>query len=134
MRSRSAGGIPGAVILNPQERIHVVAASRQLDRRATRGVGGGVVKQVAEDAADRQRVDPHQQRPSNLDGNRMVRVSQPRGLACLLGERSGVDQRPPCQAALPALNVASGQELVEEPPELLALPMGDVQQLLLLEH
>jgi hypothetical protein len=64
----------------------------------------------------------------------MVGVGQPGGPTCLLSERGDVDQRPACQAALPAVKACRGQELVEEPSELLALPAGDPQQLLLLAH
>jgi hypothetical protein len=62
----------------------------------------------------------------------MSGVGQPRGQASLLDQCGGVDQRPPSQVGVPALQARRGQQLVEEPPELLALPVGDAQQLLLL--
>ena len=73
-------------------RVHAVPTRGQHDRCSPRGVGGAVVEQVAEDAADGQRVDADQQRPSNLDGDRMVGMGQPGRSACLLGERGRVDQ------------------------------------------
>jgi hypothetical protein len=68
------------VVLDGQHRMHPVPPGRQRNRRRRRGMGGGIVEQVAEDAADRQRVDPLRQRPSSLDGDRMVGVRQHRGL------------------------------------------------------
>ena len=93
---------PRAVVVDGHHRMHPHPPSRQPDRRPRRRVGGGVVEQVAEDAADGQRVDADQQRPSNLDGDRMVRMGEPRRPARLLGECGRVDQRPPRQPGVPA--------------------------------
>jgi hypothetical protein len=123
----------GALILDGHHRVHAIPACGQHDRRCPRGVDGGVVEQVAEDAADRQRIHTDQQRPSNLDGDRMVGMGQPRGPARLLSEGGRVDQRPPSQARVPATQAGGGQQLVEEPPQLLTLLAGDAEQLLLLE-
>jgi len=67
-------GDAGALVLDGQDRLGAVTADRQPDRRSRRGVGGGVVEQVAEDPADGQWVDPDQQRPSSVDGDPMVGV------------------------------------------------------------
>jgi hypothetical protein len=70
--------------------------------------GGGVVEQVAEDAADRQRVHPDQQRPGSLDDDRMVGVGQPGGLVRLLRQGGRIDQRPAGQASAPRSRPAAG--------------------------
>jgi hypothetical protein len=123
---------PRPLILDGHQRVPAVLAGRQPNRRPGLGVGGGGVEQVAEDASDRQRVDPHQQRPGNRDDDVMVGVRQPRCPTCVFGQGGGVDQRPAWLAALPAVDGRGGQELVEQPPKLLTLPVGDTQQLVLL--
>jgi len=69
---------PRPLILDGHQRVPAGLAGRESNRRALWGVGGGVVEQVAEDAADGQWVDPHRQRPSSLDGDRTL--SGPVGL------------------------------------------------------
>jgi hypothetical protein len=63
----------------------------------------------------------------------MVGVRQHRGSARLRSERDRVDQRPPRQAGLAAVHAGSGQQLAEEPPQLLTLLACHPEQLLLLE-
>jgi hypothetical protein len=75
-----------ALVLDGQHRLGAVAASDQPDQRSWRAVGGGVVEQVAQDTADGQRVDPHRQRPSSLDGDPMVGMGQPGRLTGLSGQ------------------------------------------------
>jgi hypothetical protein len=119
-------------LLDGQHRVHAGSAGRQPDRRPVRGVRGGIVEQVAEDAADGQRVDPDQQPASDLDGDRMVGVGKPRGLAGLLREGGGIHQRPPHQTGSATIRASGDQQLVEEPLQLLALPACHPKQLLLL--
>jgi len=99
---------PRPLILYGHHDVHAIPGRRQPDRRPLQGVGGGVVEQVAEDPAERKRVDPHQQRPSNLDGDRMVWVRQPGGAASLLSQRGGVDQRASRQGGMAAVQAGGG--------------------------
>jgi hypothetical protein len=119
-RARPAGsGALGA----GRPAVRAVLVGRQPDWRALGRVSGGVVEQVAEDAADRQRVHPDQQRPGSLDDDRMVGVGQPGGLgrSSVRAATSTSDRRArpprrgpgrrrgPCRAAAQAARLASGR-------------------------
>jgi hypothetical protein len=84
---------PRPLILDGYQRLPAVPTGRESDRSPLGGVGGGVVEQVAEDAADGQGVDPYRQRPSSLDGDRMVGMGQPGRLTGLLGQATSTSDR-----------------------------------------
>jgi hypothetical protein len=60
-------------------------------------------------------------------------MGEPRGPARLRSQGGRVHQRPPRQAGVPAVHTGGGQQLAEEPLQLLALAACRAQQLLLLE-
>jgi hypothetical protein len=57
---------------------------------------------------------------------------QPGRLTGLLGQGGRVHQRPPYQVGVPVIHAGGGQELIQQPLQLLALPVGHPEQLLLL--